>query len=169
MLVFNVICWKLTKDIAPQSHRILHTFVWCVCMWGGGQVRAPTTKASLYNFTPLWSNIFKRPLWRTTLKLGKFSNFKPFFQQYSVSGYSLTGLYQNLKKRKKNKKPKERIRLLTFIFRTWSSVVVHNRFFFSLYFASIYRAPSGDRRLWTRPNLVPRVRPWGQGWDAAFY
>ena len=32
----------------------------------------------------------------------------------------------------KNKKPKGRICLLTFIFRTWSSVVVHNRFFFSL-------------------------------------
>ena len=35
MLVLNVICWKLTKDIAPQSHRILHTFVWCVYVGGG--------------------------------------------------------------------------------------------------------------------------------------
>ena len=30
----NVIGWKLTKDVAPQGHQILLTFVWCVCMWG---------------------------------------------------------------------------------------------------------------------------------------
>ena len=35
LLILNVICWKLTKDIAPQSHRILHTFVWCVYVVGG--------------------------------------------------------------------------------------------------------------------------------------
>ena len=146
-----MICWKLTKDVALQSHRILHTFVWCVSVGVRGKFVPPPPPppppphyinvSGLYSFTTLCGNIFARLTVSPWRKLGKFSNFKPLSQKYIVYGYSLTVFTKTWEKQKQKQNPKGRIYLVTFIFRTWSSVVVHNRFFF-LYFASIYRAPS---------------------------
>ena len=49
-----------------------------------------------------WSYIFAR-IWRITFKLGKFTNFKGAVSS-SDDGHSLTGPYQNSKKKKRPRK-----------------------------------------------------------------
>ena len=110
-----------------------------VCLWGWGVSSCPhppppdyINVSGLYSFTTLCGNIFSRLTVSPWRKLGKFSNFKPLSQKYIVYGYSLTVFTKTWEKQKQKQNPKGRIYLVTFIFRTWSSVVVHNRFFFSI-------------------------------------